>query len=546
MILRIENFLSKYESLVLIFLLAAVLLVNSRGLSWGLPAFWNPDELATVVEQTLDGNLRFNQTNFDYPSLPKYVMLFIGRVTDSLGYPRSAYFLTARFFTVFLGAMIVWLAYALVRQLGGKRWSALLAAALVATNNELSLNSHFAHNDLYVTFFAGMTLLLSLFYLNTHTKIWLYVAFFTAGMTASSKYNGGAILLVVVLAYLMLKGTQAFRDKMSSFETLFTGIGLTVAGYGLGTPTALTSLSFYIKRLLPALWHHANYDRYPNSVPGVINQWQNMQSVFGTGLLILLLLAVFILVIFSARLLRKKSSIDRQRGRLFLLLLAGLFFLDLPILFSYNVQNRFFLPLLPGLAVVFAIAVEILVEKIESNKNVKLYQNAIAVLCILVLFWGALRVASVIVMMKHDARIPAAEFLRTIPDAVSVERTFYAPIFYDKDRFSTFIEYPLIFLKFADQQITINNGLEYNVGEKGVEERKPDFLVVSSFIYARFANQFICERHQPDCTFFEDLLAGETKYEKIADFRYDLPWYLPDIAINFVNPEIIVFQRKEN
>ena len=546
MIARIENFLGKYESLVLIFLLAAVLFVNSRELSWGLPAYWNPDELATVVEQTLDGNLRFNQTNFDYPSLPKYVMLFIGRVTDSLGYPRSAYFLTARFFSVFLGAMIVWLAYALVRQLGGKRWSALLAAVLVATNNELALNSHFAHNDLYVTFFAGMTILLSMIYLNTHRKIWMYVAFFTAGMTASSKYNGGAILLVVLLAYLMFKGKQTFRDKLSTFETIFTGIGLTVLGYGLGTPTALTSFSFYFKRLLPTLWHHANYDRYPDSVTGLINQWQYMVSFFGTALFILILLALIILIVITFQLLRMKSANDQQRGRLFILLLVGLFLLDLPILISFNVQNRFFLPLLPGLTVVVASSIELLAEKLESKKNGKLYHTIITFMMIVVVFWGALRVASVILLMKHDARIPAAEFLRTIPEGSSVERTFYAPIFYNADRFSTFIEYPLIFLKFADQQITIDNGLEYNVGEKGVEDRKPDFLVVSSFIYARFANPFICERHQPDCTFFGDLLAGETNYEKIADFRYDLPWYLPDIAINFVNPQIIAFQRKGN
>lgn len=545
MITRIENFLSKYEALVLILLLAAFLVVNSQALSWGLPASWNPDELARVVIRTLNDGEPFNQTNFDYPSLPKYVMLLIGRITDSLGYPRTVYFLAARFFSVFLGAMIVWLAYALVRQLGGKRWSALLAALLVATNNQLSLNSHFAHNDMYVTFFAGMTLLFSIKYLKSENKGWLYVAFFTAGMTASSKYNGGAIMLVVVLAYLMLKGKQIFRDKMTTFETLFTGIGLTVLGYALGTPTALTHLSFYFRHLIPTLWYQANYERYPNSVIGLIKQWQYLYVVLGPIFFILIMLTLIVVIVATIQYLRKRNVSDYQHGRLFLLLLAGLFLLDLPILISYNVQNRYFLPLLPGLAVVVAIGVELLVEKVEQNNKARLYQSIIGGLCILGVLWGALRVASVIVLMENDARNPAGEYLKSLPAGVSVERTFYSPIFYDKERFSSYVEYPLIFLKFADQQITDPYGREYNVGEEGIEKRKPDYLIVSSFMYTRFVNHYICERHQADCNFFRDLLAGDTNYQKIAEFHYDLPWYLPfpKIDANFVNPDILVFKR---
>ncbi len=124
---KIENFLQKYEIVILLLLLAAMLLVNSQGLSWGLPGLWNPDEISHVVNLALDGLFKFDQTNLNYPSLPKYFMLTIGRITDALGYSRTTFFIVVRFISVFLGGMLSWLAYVLVRRLGGKRLTAFLS-----------------------------------------------------------------------------------------------------------------------------------------------------------------------------------------------------------------------------------------------------------------------------------------------------------------------------------------------------------------------------------------------------------------------------------
>jgi hypothetical protein len=54
---------------------------------WGAPALWNPDELIWRVDMALRGMV-FDETepDFNYPSLPKYVMYAIGFVTyDLLG-----------------------------------------------------------------------------------------------------------------------------------------------------------------------------------------------------------------------------------------------------------------------------------------------------------------------------------------------------------------------------------------------------------------------------------------------------------------------------
>ena len=87
MISKTEDFLKKFEAPILNVLLAIMLFVNSRDLAWGLPSRWNPDELAGVVNLALSGLEKFDQTNFDYPSLPKYIMYLIGIITDAWGIP---------------------------------------------------------------------------------------------------------------------------------------------------------------------------------------------------------------------------------------------------------------------------------------------------------------------------------------------------------------------------------------------------------------------------------------------------------------------------
>jgi len=139
----VDDFLQKQEILILIALITIMVLVNSLGLSWGLPSIWHPDELVKEVDMVLDGEMVFNQVNFDYPSLPKHVMWLIGRLTDSLGYPRATFFLVSRFVSVLLGGLVAWLTYFMVRKLSGSRISSLLASLFIISNSEVSLNSHF-------------------------------------------------------------------------------------------------------------------------------------------------------------------------------------------------------------------------------------------------------------------------------------------------------------------------------------------------------------------------------------------------------------------
>ena len=539
---KIDSLICRYEPWILILILAAVLLVNSQGIAWGLPGRWNPDELVGVVNLALEGLEKFDQTNFDYPSLPKYFMLFLGRMSDALGYPRFDFFLVCRYFSIFLGGMVVWLAYALVRQMGGSYWSALLAALLTATNSELALNSHFAHNDLYVTFFAGMTLLFSLKYVHSKQKGWLYFAFFAAGLTASSKYNGGLIVLVALLAFFLAEGRQVFRSVLNLFETIFVGAGLSVIGYGVGTPTALTSFSFYVKRLIPALMRHANYNMDPSSVRGYLKQWSVMQATFGFPAYTLFILSMIALAAIGIFLLLKRINFDKDLHSRLLLVLTAILLLDLPILLSINVQSRFFLPMLAPLAAAAALAAELLVKWLEQRNNQKMIMLAFISLAVIIVYSG-MRVLSTDLLIKNDSRELAKPFLSTLPSGSSVEYTAYAPNFENEKRFSSFFQYPLFILKYEGQELPKGSGFEYNTGEAGIEDRKPDYLIISSFTYSRFKNKYTCQRHQADCDFFNNLLAGKTNYREMAAFKYELPAYLPKVSLSFINPEIRVYER---
>ena len=94
------------ETLIPAFIFLLFLAVSVPGVNWGLPALWNPDELVWRVDSALRGELIFDQTepDFNYPSLPKYVMYGVGKIVYGMGYSHYAFFISARLISVLLGA----------------------------------------------------------------------------------------------------------------------------------------------------------------------------------------------------------------------------------------------------------------------------------------------------------------------------------------------------------------------------------------------------------------------------------------------------------
>ena len=82
-----RNFFARNEILAPVFIFLLFLGFSLPGVNWGVPALWNPDELVWRVDRALNGEMVFDETepDFNYPSLPKYVMFGIGRLVYGMG-----------------------------------------------------------------------------------------------------------------------------------------------------------------------------------------------------------------------------------------------------------------------------------------------------------------------------------------------------------------------------------------------------------------------------------------------------------------------------
>jgi 4-amino-4-deoxy-L-arabinose transferase-like glycosyltransferase len=154
----------------------------------------------------------------------------------------------------------------------------------------LAINARFAHNDLYMLFFATLSIYFLFGYVEKQERGWLYASFFTVGLTASSKYNGGIFLLVPLVVWAGFRYRTFWAQKLRTLETLFISAVLTFGGFALGTPKALLWMVYYFKRALPAISRHATFNT-ANLPRGVIGQWAMMWEMFGGVLFTLALIA---------------------------------------------------------------------------------------------------------------------------------------------------------------------------------------------------------------------------------------------------------------
>jgi hypothetical protein len=369
----------------------------------------------------------------------------------------------------------------------------------------------------------------------------LYGSFLAVGLAASSKYIGGSLLLLPLLVYVAGQWKNLRREFLPVVETLFIGGALTFLGFAAGTPKALFWMTYWVKRLLPALQWQAVYGRQPGSLRGFLGQYDVLTDGLGWPLMLL----------FGAGLVWAcyhvtKAHRDRelkpasQVGALAILLLA-IFVLDLPMLFSYNYQLRYFLGLMPLLAVLAAFFVEALFRQAGQMGN-RAYPILVGAGVAAILLYSLARILSLMLLVTNDARIPASAFMQSLPAGTSLEHTNYPPAI-PGDHFEREHNYPIYFVK-GNEPVPTGGRLEFNIGEAGLDERATDYLVTDSFTYERFSDPYICDRMPAECDFFQQLDTGRSRhYKLIAEFSYTLPPWLPQIQVLFVNPVIRVYER---
>ena len=538
---RLNKILIKYEKAIPLILFLLFIIITVPGISWGLLSKFHPHEIIKEVLKAVYGDWEFDTTTFHYTSLPKYVMLYIGKLVSWLGFSKEMVFLSARLFSVFLGGLVVSITFYLTRAAGGNIYTGLLASFLVITNSQMAQDSRFAHNDIYLTFFVSLTAYSMVKYFSGGKRTWLYLAFFECGLAISSKQNGVMLIFALIGLYLFIKQKFIRKNLLRASELLFISIVLTILGFVIGTRKALTSASFYFSNMGEMFINQRTYDIYPGDTIGVFSQWESLATALGSPVFILSIIAFLAASIKVSLYYFKKRGGDEKGMNTLLIFLVFITAIDLPIFFNYSSRPRWFLSLIPLVFILISFFIQDLITFV-NNRKIKYARHVIITGAILTLSYSFLRVISVRLMFENDSRLAAGKFIMTLPPKSSIEYTYYPPSI-NKQVFINSSPYPIHFIKWDWEEDVLPP--EYNKGEVGLEERKPEYLILDSFTYSRYSDERVCEKHLAECELNEKLFAGETNYELIASFEYDIPWYIPEVKSVFLNPDIHIFQRVE-
>jgi len=537
-----RSFLAKYEFIIPLGLFVAFLALTLPGISWGAPSVWHPDEIVIRVIKALHGEWKFSELNFDYPDLPQYVMLWLGKVVLRLGYTDKEVLIASRVLSAVLAGLTIVLVYLIARRAGGSSYVAGLSGLFLLCVSEMEHNGRFAHNDMYLTFFTTLAVLFLVNYGRTGHTGWLYATFISVGFAASSKYNGISLVLAPVLLYLLHTRQNILRQPFEVLKTLFIGGALTVLGFGAGTPKALLEPMYYFNHMVPALLHTGNYNRQPGSIRGILGQYAVLAD--GLGMALFLLFSVGFVwacyrVITSSGYFLSKDGVGNTE--FLIIMLSAIVALDVPVMLSYNYPIRFFSAMLPMLAMLGAFMVEFFQTRARQSANV--YPKLIGAVVVFVVMVSLARITSVMLLFINDARFPASAYVQALPAKASLEYTLYPPTIPYK-YFRRSYNYPIYFVKVSGDPIPTSNRYVFNTGEAGINQRKTRYLVVDSFTADKFNNPYTCAQMQAECDFFKQLATGRSKYYKlIAEFSYALPAFLPQLEVTFVNPTIRIYER---
>lgn len=363
---------SKKEVALLGALLALAAALRLWSIGYDLPYVFHPDEPAVIgVALRIIKSGDLNPHFFHYPSLVFYVQTLAyvvyygaGQLTGTFSTPADlaglsslilgvtiapdpAIVMIGRLVTVALGVGLVLLVYLIGRRLTGDWLVGAVAALSAAVSPTLIYNSRIVTPDMFVTFFALLTLHYGVLILR-EGRTRHYVAIGVAiGLTAASKYNGAIVGLILPVAHFLRAGWSGWRDKRLYLPALVSGLV-----FLLTTPYAVLDYPAFSEALR---FDAAHYAAGHSGMEGDTVRWY-VTFLWSTTTLVPLLALIQIV---RGVLLRSKAT----------LLLASFPVIYFIFISRFIVRNdRTILPILPF---IFLLAAILLVETGRATRHMR-------------------------------------------------------------------------------------------------------------------------------------------------------------------------------
>jgi 4-amino-4-deoxy-L-arabinose transferase-like glycosyltransferase len=484
-------------------MLVSSVLVRAWGIAYDLPYIYHPDEPGYIgIIQRIFKSGDLNPRFFNYPSLFFYInalayvpyYLFgklvgvfqapgdiLAPVSLVLGTTKTQMpttVLLGRIVTACFGVGTVGLAYLSGKRLSGRRSMGVLASLMVAISPTNVWNSRFVTPDTFVAFFALASLLTSIL-IYEQGKTWQYViGGICVGLTASSKYNGGLVILTLMAAHFLRHGRTSFKQPR-----LYAALLLCLVAFLATTPFAILDFAEFMDDLRFEAQHYAAGHA---GMEGESLKWYlNYMWSSGGGLYLLATLGII------------HNLLERPKETALVSIFPLVYF---GFISSFAVRNdRTLLPLTPFLFLSAAWLLVDIFDRARSWRRKSLRRVSMGASIVLLIVILAFPISKTVQQTRHLTRVDSRETARVwinenLPSGAKVAIEPYSP-FIDPARFSV-----------HGMQIAEQNPDWYF--EQGF-----DYLVFAEGMYGRFYRE--PERYQAQILRYERLFE---RFELVAMF----------------------------
>jgi len=417
---------------LLLWLIAIALLLRSWGIGFGLPFTYHPDE-----HQYVDTALGFfggdlNPHRFNNPALYKYLLFLeygllylIGRCA---GLFRSVaefealwradptvFYLLGRLTSAIFGTATVLLTYLIGKYTYGRR-SGLLASCFLTFTFLHARDSHYAVNDVPMTFLAMASILCSVLVCQRGSTRYYLLASLFAGLATATKYSAALATIPFLLAHFLSHpaGLRHIPAKLISGK-LLKGLATLGAAYLIASPYSLLDSRAFMEdiRLLSLRGATGFKGLQLADVSGWVFYLRTLNWGMGYGLLLLSIVGL----LFAAFRHTKEDLL------LISFPLALYLFLGRQAMFF----ARFIIPALPILVLLAARVLLVAISRLPLPGQAKNYVLATAVVAIL------LQPACSIIrhdylLTREDTRTMAKDWIEeNIPPGAKIIMEPYTP-----------------------------------------------------------------------------------------------------------------------